>query len=407
MYGPKNKPLDFLDLVAVTVAVAFSTQPAMSQLAPCDPNYVSNNATIWLVLPTGTDTANLQCAFDHAVSLPDSTVLLSSGTYHTGRVAASGLVGYFSGAGENETIIKTLDRPLHVTYLNFYLDPPTPESGSNPWPSIFAFVGGDVVISDLSLYATENFGTTGWTTGLGVTVYELAHGFVTVGSEVPRQNYRQANAALYRVRIERLPRTGTLYGFNLINATYFEGFLGADQLPLRGKFDLHDSHFRQVGGTNLFNLYDSQVSITRNTYEDSFEGMDVDQISNTTYEYADNKVLNISLGAVLGGVFVYGFFDSTTIFIIRRNLFTGVYGPYFDNSVTFGGKMNCKRLKNEVENETGVGIYLGPGTTDCLVLCKTRQDNVQNLSTNNKLNGCPEVGGSITVKKDIFPKALH
>jgi hypothetical protein len=186
----------------------------------------------------------------------------------------------------NETIIKTLDRPLKVTYLDHFANPPTPESGSNPWPSIFAFVGGDIVISDLSLYVTENSGTTGWTaTWLGVTVYELLQGFAVVGSEVPGQNYVEANAAVYRVRIEGLPRDGTFWGYNLINAIYYEGILGADvlhMLPLRGKFDVHDSDFRQVGGTNVWNLYDSHVSITGNSYSDSFEGSDNAQLLDTS-----------------------------------------------------------------------------------------------------------------------------
>jgi hypothetical protein len=126
-------------------------------------------------------------------------VFLSAGTYHTGQVAVSGFVGNFRGVGSNDTIIKTLDRTLQVAPLNFFVNPPTPESGSNPWPSIFAFVGGDIVISDLSFYATENSWTTGWTwTWLGITVYELAHGFVVVGPVVPGQNYTEANAAAPR-----------------------------------------------------------------------------------------------------------------------------------------------------------------------------------------------------------------
>jgi hypothetical protein len=364
-------------------------QAALGQPAPCGPNHVLRFGKVWQVLPTGTDdTANLQCAFDQAVTVPGSTVLLAGATYYTGQVAVSGFVGTFRGVGINDTIIKTLDRMLRVTYLDFQLNPPTPENGSNPWPSVFAFVGGDIVISDLSLFATASSGTTGWTfTGLGVNVYELAHGFVVVGSQVPGQKYREANAALYRVHIEGLPRAGTLYGLNLINATYYEGFLGADALPLRGKFDVHDSHFRQVGGTNLYNLYDSHVSITRNTYGDSMEGMDVGYLSNTTYEYADNEASNISLGTVLGGVYLYGSFETSTL-LIRGNVFTGVYGPYFDNTVSFSGHMTCNLVQNVVEKDTVVGIYLGPGTRDCQVVCHSPNDTVTNLGTDNKLVGC-------------------
>ena len=363
--------------------------------ASCNPTFVEQQGAIITVLPTGADdTENLQCAFNQGVTAPGSTVQLSSGTYQTGQVAVLGFVGRLRGVGMDSTIIKTLDRPLRVTYVDFFLNPPTPENGSNPWPSIFAFVGGDIIISDLSLYATVNSGTTGWTfTGLGVNVYELAHGFVVVGSEVPGQNYREANAALYRVRIEGLPRAGSLYGFNLINATYYEGFLGTDSLPLRGTFDIHDSHFGKVGGTNLYNLYDSHVSITRNTYRDSFEGMDVGYLAKTTYEYAENEALNISLGAVLGGVYLYGSFDTSTLSIIGND-FTGVYGPYFDNSATFGGDMTCQLLKNGVANETGIGIYLGSGTRGCLVVCKTPTDVVKNFGTDNTLIGCQSLANT-------------
>jgi hypothetical protein len=336
------------------------------------------------------------------VKLPGSTVLLGSGMYHTGLVAVIGFVGSFRGAGKDETIIKTLDRPLYVTYLDFFKNPPTPESGSNPWPSIFAFVGGDLVVSDLSLYATENSGTTGWTfTWLGFDVYELAHGIVVVGSEVPGQSYTQADAALHRIRVEGLPRDGTLAGYNLINATYYEGFFGADMLPLRGKFEVHDSHFRQAGGsTNLFNLHDSRVSITGNSYADSLEGMDIGYVSNTTYKFADNELLNASAW----GIDFYGTFDTSSL-QVNKNTFTGAEGPDFDDSATFSGDMECRLLKNEVEKVSGVGIYLGAGTSDCLVVCKEPSDIVKNLGTDNKLVDCREGARSKIFMKGILPKA--
>lgn len=372
-------------VVAVIVVLTFFAQPAIGQLASCDKNYVLQYWKVWHVRPTGTDdTANLQCAFDQAVTVPGSTVLLARGTYHTGQVAVSGFAGTFRGVGMHQTIIKTLDRPLRVTYQDMELNPPTPENGSNPWPAIFAFVGGDIVISDLSLYATANSGTTGWTfTGLGTTLYELALGFVVLGSEVPGQNYREANAALYRVHIEGLPRDGTFYGYNLINAVYFEGWLGAGLLPLRGRFGVHDSEFRHTGGTNVLNLYDAHVSITGNSYSDSFEGMDIGQLTNTRYEFSRNQALNISMW----GVFVYGPWISSSV-TIDQNVFTGVNGPYFDDSVTFGGHMSCHLVRNAVEQETGVGIYLGPGTSGCQVVCQSPNDTVTNLGTDNKLVGC-------------------
>jgi hypothetical protein len=127
----------FVGFVATIVILAFFAQPALSQPAACDSNYVFHYLKTWLVLPTGTDdTANLQCAFDHAVTKHGSTLLLTAGTYHTGQVAVFGFFGTFRGLGINETIIKTLDRTLRVAPENFFENPPTPESGSNPWPSI-------------------------------------------------------------------------------------------------------------------------------------------------------------------------------------------------------------------------------------------------------------------------------
>jgi hypothetical protein len=390
MNSKANLPslLGFVFLVSVA-------QAALGDPAPCDPNHVLRSGKVWQVLPTGTDdTANLQCAFDQAVTVPGSTVLLAGGTYYTGQVAVSGFVGTFRGIGMNHTIVKTLDRTLYVTYTDFFLNPPTPESGSNPWPSILAFVGGDIVISDLSFYTTENSWTTGWTwTGLGLTVYELAQAFVVVGPVVSGQNYTEANAEVYRVRVEGLPRDGTLYGYNVITGIYYEGFFGApygQTLPLSGKFDAHDSQFRQVGcGTCAYNLYDSRVSIARNRSTDSYEAMDIGQAVNTVYRYADNSVFNASAQ----GLLLWGPFDSSTL-LVKDNVFTGIEGLYLDDTVTFSGDMKCGLLNNGVENMTDVGIYLGTGTKDCLVVCKASIDTVKNLGTDNKLINCQAVSGN-------------
>lgn len=139
----KSIARNLLAFIASIMFLAFCAQPALCQSASCDSNHVVRLGKVWQVLPTGMDdTVNLQCAFDQAVTAPGSTVLLGSGTYYTGQVAVLGFVGSFRGLGMDQTIIKTLDRPLRVTYLDFEINLPTPESGSNPWPSIFAFVGG-------------------------------------------------------------------------------------------------------------------------------------------------------------------------------------------------------------------------------------------------------------------------
>lgn len=138
----------------------------------------------------------------------------------------------------------------------------------------------------------------------------------------------------------------------------------------------------------------SRVSIIPNIYEDFFEGMDVGYLSSTAYEFADNEASNISQGAVLGGVSAYGPFDNWTL-SMSRNVFTGVYGPFFDPA-TFSGQVTCQLMENSVENDSGVGIYLGPGTNTSLVVCTSPSDAVENLGTNNKLIDCqdPAVGNT-------------
>jgi hypothetical protein len=403
----RSRPALFAAVLGL-ITILDTTVLASGQLPSCDPNYVFHFGKVWMVLPTGTDdTANIQCAFDNAVTEQGSTLLLTAATYHTAQVAVFGFVGTFRGVGRDETIIKTLDRTLQVAPLNFFENAPTPESGSNPWPSIFAFVGGDIVISDLSFYSTPNVWTTGWTwTGLGITVYELAHGFVVVGPVVPGQDYTEANAALYRVRIEGVTQQGTLYGYDPITAVYYEGFFGApfgQTLPLRGKFEAHDSEFQHLGcSTCLYNLYGARASITHNRSADSFEGMDMGGVVNTTYEYADNEVFNTSAW----GVNLYGPFSSANL-LVKNNVITGTgMGLYLDDTVTFAGDMKCRLLKNGVEDVNGVGIYLGSGVTGCLVVCKNPRDPVENLGTDNRLIGCQAVAASGNLRKSV-QSTLH
>ena len=257
------------------------------------------------------------------------------------------------------------------------------------------------MISDLSFYSTPSVSTTGWTwTGLGITVYELAHAFVVVGPVVPGQDYTEANAAVYRLHIEGVAQEGTLFGYDPITAIYFEGFFGApygQTLPLRGNFDAHNSEFRHIAcSTCLANLHGAHASITHNRSADSFEGMDIGGgIVDTIYEFADNEVFNTSAW----GLNPYGSFDSSTLFV-RNNVITGSgMGLFLDDTVTFAGEMKCQLLKNGVEDVPGVGIYLGSGVTGCLVVCKTPQDTVDNLGTDNRLVDCRTVAGNGALKK--------
>lgn len=381
-----------------------------SQSGGCDPAYVLHAQNAWLVLPTGADdTVNLQCAFDQAVGKRGAIVRLGRGTYHTGQVAVTGFVGSFRGVGIQNTTITSLDRTLRVAPLNFLLAPPTPENGPNPWPSIFAFVGGDITFSDFTFRMTSNAWTTGWTwDGLGITVYELAHAFVVVGPVLPDRSFTEANAAMYRVRIEGVRQEASLLGYSPITGIYFEGFLGApygQALPLKGRFEVHDSEFRLVaGGTNLFNLIDSHISITRNQFTNSFEGMDIGgNIVNTTYEYVDNQVMNTDAW----GVNLYGPFSSSTIRLNNNTFMTPGMGLFLDDTVAFARDTKCRLIRNHMGTVNGTNIYLGPGTSKCLVVCNAQRDTVQDLGVNNKLIGCEAVQNQPQTKQTVSPVLRH
>ena len=149
-------------------------------------------------------------------------------------------------------------------------------------------------------------------------------------------------------------------------------------------------------------LYNSQVSITRNRYTDSGEGMDVaDLYHQTIFKFAENEVSNVP-----NGIFFWDPFDSSTL-LVKDNDFSANVGVYFDDSSTFSGRMVCQVLKNGLQDVADVGTYLGSGTKDCLVVCKSPNDTVRNVGTDNKLVGCQEVTASTTLKRSILPKALH
>jgi hypothetical protein len=132
--------------------------------------------------------------------------------------------------------------------------------------------------------------------------------------------------------------------------------------------------------------------------------MDLGIITNTTYEYADNEVFNTSAW----GLNPWGPFTSSTL-LVKNNVFTNTpMGLDLDDTVTFAGDMKCRLLKNGVEKATDVGIYLGTGVTDCLVVCKTPSDTVENLGTDNTLIGCTQVtnNNAQPSKMSAGPKVL-
>jgi hypothetical protein len=218
----------FVYVAAFWITLEFGASAFADQ---CNPTFVQENGQTITVLPTGLDdTANLQCAFDNAVTIgPGVTVRLVEGTYHTRQIVVNNFRGAFTGAGGDKSVLTNLPN-LYVTPVDNSNNLP---SAKNPWPSLVSFVGGDFLVSDLGMRITGDKPTTGWTISLfpGPTFYELAIGFAVLGTK--------ANALFLCVNIEGEPAMGTLYGYNLINGIYFEG-LGIGPitaaLPISGSF---------------------------------------------------------------------------------------------------------------------------------------------------------------------------
>src|SRR5664280_1131239 len=106
------------------------------------------------------------------------------------------------------------------------------------------------------------------------------------------------------------------------------------------------------------------------------------------------------------GLNIYGPFTSSTL-MVKNNVITGLgMGLYLDDSVTFAGKMTCQLLNNGVEKVPDVGVYLGVGVRDCLVVCKSPIDTVVDLGTHDKIVGChpPTIATSAASRTTAQPK---
>ena len=363
--------------VALALALMYTlawTAGAVSAEPACDPDYVRLSGNVINVQPTGVDdTANLQCAFDMAVAYgAGAHVKLAGGTFYTGQIVVNDFQGAFTGAGMEKTMIFNLPN-LNVTLEDFYYAPPSAE---NPWPVLLNFVGGDLNISDIAIYVVGDAPTTGWTVwGIDPPLKELAVGIVITGTE--------ANANVDRILIEGEFKEDGLFGYNLINGVFVEGFIGEPPLPTSGNFSIQDSLFRRMAsGTPLANLIDTHVLISHNTYEEVVFATDGGTFIDSDIEFSHNNV-----DAIIG-VDWYDFFapmDTGSTFLLKNNGFRGEIGIALEQ--TFGEGNQCLILGNNLQQVTDVGVYLGPGTTGCMVVGGGANTSVVDLGTDNILTG--------------------
>ena len=368
-------------MVALVSGLTLATGVALAD-SPCDPANVTQSGDVITVTPTDVDdTSNIQCAFDTAVGAgPGVDVRLSSGTFHTAQIVVNDFRGKFYGAGSKYTTVINLPN-LYVTPENFYFNPP---STDNPWPSLFAFVGGDFVVSDLAIHISGDNGTTGWTIfGIDPPITELAHGVAILGTE--------ANSKFERVIVEGESADNSLFGYNLINGIFYEGFIGEYSPPISGTFEVYNSVFRHVGsGTPVANLFEATVAISRNKFDEVFFGMDGGDFPYSSLEFSHNNV-NAVIGFDLYNLDASE--DVEASFLIKNNVFRGEIGPAFEQ--TFGSGTSCLFMGNNVQNITNIGIYLGPDIHGCTVVGGSNNANVLDLGTDNVLVGVNNMGTGV------------
>jgi len=349
---------------------------------PCNSSYVTQSGDAITVEPNGADdTENLQCAFDAAVAAgPGVDVRLGKGTYHTAQIVVNEFYGNFYGAGSKYTTVTNLPN-LYVTPVNFYYDPP---SAANPWPSLFAFVEGDFVVSDLAIYISGDNGTTGWTIfGIDPPITELAHGVAILGPN--------ADARFDRILVEGEPADNSLLGYNVINGIFYEGFIGEVSPPISGLFQVANSTFQNVGsGTPIYNLYRAEVVIRNNVFNEVVFGMDGGDFDQSSFEFSHNRV---------NALFGYDLYnldapeDKESTFLTQNNVFQGAYGPILEQA--FGNGNNCLFEGNNVQNVTEFGIILESEIKGCTVVGGSNKTNVLDLGTDNVLVGVNNMGSGV------------
>ena len=113
---------------------------------------------------------------------------------------------------------------------------------------------------------------------------EMAWGRPILGTE--------AHAEISHVLVEGEIKEGTLFGYNLGNGIYFEGWMiGEPSPPISGSFSVHDSTFRKhTWGTPILNLENASVVISHNEYEGTSFALDGGDLVNSSLEFSHNKV---------------------------------------------------------------------------------------------------------------------
>jgi hypothetical protein len=366
--------------LALLLSLLFTPTPAIAQA--CDPAFVTQAGHVITVKVTSIDdTANLQCAFELAVAAgPGQTVRLLRGTYHTGQIVVNGFHGTFTGTGTKNTVVTNLP-DLYVTPVDSNVNPP---SADNPWPSLFTFVEGDITISSLAIQIEGDHGTTGWSIfGISPPIIELAAAIIIIGD--------QANAVVDHFLLEGEPMENSVFGYNMINGIFFEGWFPSVESPtppISGSFTVIDSTFRSAGAaTPVESLSGASVLITRNNYEDVYSAVESIDVLNSNIVFSHNKVNGAHLGFAF---YPFTYPETNNVnFLVMNNIIQASVGISIDPAPGTGN--TCLIKGNNVQHSTDLGIYLGPGTKGCVVVGNGNKANVVDEGTGNIITGVDHI----------------
>jgi hypothetical protein len=264
---------------------------AFVPLSISDPIAAGATGATIVLSPTGADdTANIQAALDECE--PGCSVQLEAGTFHIAQVIASDFHGSLRGMGRGITVLQALPTlPVNHATPWPWAALPTPTA---PWPVLITFLGGDFVLSDVTVRIPGSPATQPWV-NLGSTLQELIA--IQVAGD-------RANALFERVDV--VGARGTFFGFNIIFGIAYEGLvlLGDPRVspprPITGSFLETDCTVRSASlATLLFNVRNTRATIAHNAVEDVDIAYLLNEASGSEAEITHNSgrhVLDTGIG---------------------------------------------------------------------------------------------------------------
>ena len=416
------------------------------------------------------DTVNLQAALDTCVAHGKGCIVqLAAGNYLTKQLVAYNFQGTFKGKGMSQTTLEALPQ-LDVTGFPerpadefFECKPNTTDC---TWPSLIIFADGDIQISDMAIKITAvPSAKPYWVYGSEITgLYDV----VRVMGLYNRTNASLVRVAISGMA-DNSGGTNVANGV-IFAGEFPKSKTDLDYYFLTGTFSVTNSSFNTMLNGILADGFftDSRLTIggspaAGNVFGDLPFGIDIQGLGNSVVEVSHNTVATGSYASVLVMPWCCWVPTKPSLFLIHDNIVKPT-GPYADGillydpndptskwlysliynntveaqDIGYGGIsiystkgttiINNKVsgngqdgigiwdgtyaavLSNEVTNFTAfpdlAQIVLDGTTTHSTVVCKTFNDTVMNVGTDNKLSHCQEVGNGVKRQLSSRPSKL-